>query len=215
MSLVEELEEKRAIERQQLFEAMSSYLRSLGIDSILATEPSMDIFGGTINEPVIKLKSQNVDGIHLTLTDYVSCGVQGSISRFIYDIVLEKKLTGKTGKLLEVRTKSIKEKKLVGLFGGQVVSINWVGRDLADVLNHDSDIARVLLDCAKSKGNPEFRVQVKLPFTVKIIGPRFAEPQRIIDLLTLGSKERFEECVFGFKICDRIAKHVRQLVGNW
>ena len=215
MSLVIELEAKRAIERQQLFEAMSNYLRNLGIDSILATEPSTDSFGGTINEPVIKLKGQNVDRIYLTSTDYISCGVQGSVSRFIYDIVLEKKLTGKAGKLLEAKTKSIKEKKLVGLFGGLVVSINWVGRDLADLLNHDSYISKVLLDCAKSKGNPEFRVQVKLPFTSQIIGPKFAEPQRIIDLLTFGSKEQFEECVFGFKICDRIAEHVRQLVGAW
>jgi len=135
MSLVKELEAKRTIERQQLFEAMSNYLRNLGIDCILATEPSTDSFGGTIDEPVIKLKGQNVDGIHLVSTDYISCGMQGSISRFVYDVILEKKLTGKTGKLLKVKTKSIKEKKLAGLFGGQIISINWIGRDLAELLN--------------------------------------------------------------------------------
>jgi len=215
MSLVRELEAKRTIERQRLFEAMSNYLRNSGIDCILATEPSTDSFGGTINEPVIKLKGRNVDGIHLVSTDYISCGMQGSISRFVYDVVLEKKLTGKTGKLLKVKTKSIKEKKLAGLFGGQIVSINWIGRDLAELLNNDSYLSKILLDCAKSKGNPEFQVLVKMPLTVEIIGPRFVEPQKIIELLTLGSKEQFEECVFGFKICDRIAKHIRQLVGSW
>ena len=215
MGLVRELEVKRAIERRQLVEAITNYLRSLEVDAIPGEESSKDMFGETSNEPVIHLKGQSADRIRLISTDYISCGIPGSVSRFQYEVFFDQKFTHKSSQQIGARTKIIKEKKALGLFGGEVAGISWIGGELADLLNHDSDISNVLLDCAKSPGNPEFRIQTKSPSTVEIQGPRFAEPERIMDLFSLGVKEQFENCVFGFKICDRIAKHVRELVNPW
>ena len=214
MSLVRELEARKVIERRQLFEAITNHLRNLGVDASLVEESSMDNFGGTVREPIIELKGRSIDRIRLASTDYLSCGILASVSRFHYEVFLDKKFTRKFSKDIRAKTKSIKDKKSLGLFGGTVVGINWVGQDLAELLNHDSEITKVLLDCIKSTGKPEFQVQTRSTSTVEILGPRFAEPQRITDLLTLGAKERFEECIFGFKICERIARHIRELASN-
>lgn len=215
MSLVRELEAKKVIERQQLVQVIIGYLHSLGIDAFLVEDTSTDRFGGAISEPVIQLNGQSINRIRLKSTEFISCGIMGSVSRFHYEILLDKKLARKSNQKIRTKTKSIKEKKSFGLFGGRVVGINWVGRDLAELLNHDSNILKILLDCTKSLGEPEFRIQTKSPYSVEILGPRFIESQRIMDLLAVESKERFEKCVFGYRICDRIAKHIRELATAW
>ena len=196
MGLVRELEAKKAIERRQLVQAVMSYLHSLSVDAFPVEDTSTDRLGGAISEPVIQLNGQSINRIRLASTDFISCGIMGSVSRFHYEILLDKKLARKSNQQIRAKTKSIKEKKSLGLFGGRVVGINWVGRDLSELLNHDSNISKILLNCTKSLGEPEFRIQTKSPYTVEILGPRFIEPQRIIDLLAIESKERFEECVF-------------------
>jgi len=215
MSLVRELEAKKAIERRQLVQVIMGYLHNLGIDVFLVEATSTDRFGGAISEPVIQLNGQSINRIRLTSTEFISCGIIGSVSRFRYEILLDKKFTRKSTQQIRTKTKPIKEKKKLGLFGGRVVGINWVGRDLAELLNHDANIVEILLDCTKSLGEPEFRIQTKSPYTVEILGPRFVEPQRIMDLLAVDSKERFEKCVLGYRICDRIAKHIRELATAW
>ena len=215
MSLVRELKAEKAIERQQLLNTITKYIGSLGVDALLVEESSTDNFGGTINELVIRLKGKSIDRIRLNSMDYISCGVLSSVSRFHYEVFLDKKLTRNYTRQIRAKTKSIKEKKTLGLFGGKVIDINWVGQDLAELLNHDSEISKVLLDCTKALGNPEFQIRAKSPSTVEILGPRFVEPQRIMDLLAVGKMGQFEECIFEFNICERIAKHVRELASGW
>ena len=139
----------------------------------------------------------------------------GSVSRFQYEVLLDKELPRKSSQHFRAKTKSIKERRALGLFGGRTVSIKWVGYDLAELLNRDSEILTTLLDCTKSLGDPAFQIQVKLPSTVEILGPKFIEPQCIMDLLSDESREPFESCVFGYRICDRIARHVRDLAITW
>jgi len=190
---------------------MLSYLHSLGMDALLVEEATVDRFGMNINEPIIQLSGQSINRIRLASTDFISCGIMGNVSRFYYEVLLDKELSRKSSQQIHAKTKSIKDKKSLGLFGGRIVGINWVGHELAEILNHDSEITEILLDCTKSMGDPEFQIQTELPSKVKILGPRFTEPQRIMDLLAAESKERFERCVFGYGICDKISKHIREL----
>jgi len=74
MSLVRELEAKKAIERRQLVQVIIGYLHSLGIDTFLVEDTSTDRFGGAISEPVIQLNRQSINRIRLTSTEFMSCG---------------------------------------------------------------------------------------------------------------------------------------------
>ena len=215
MGLVRDLEAKEAAERRKLLEATLSYLQNLRIDARLIEEPAMYQFGMDINESVIQIKGQNINHIRLNSADFVSCGVMGSISRFQYEVTLDKKLTHKSSQQIRARTKSVKEQKKLGLFGGRITGVNWIGKGLAELLNSDNEISKILLACARAGGEPEFKVQTKPPSSIDILGPRFIKPQRIMDLLAADSKERFEECIFGYKICDRIARHARELATTW
>ena len=84
MSLVRELEAKRAIEKKQLIEAMTKYLLSVGADVVQGEESTIDMFGANIIEPVIQLKDDNIDRVRLISTDYMSCRITGDLSRFQY-----------------------------------------------------------------------------------------------------------------------------------
>jgi hypothetical protein len=215
MSLVRELQLKKAIERTKQVESMASYLRGLGIDAAVVTESAEGITEEVIAESVIQLKKQNINRIRLLATDFISCGMIGSVSRFRYEVLLDKNMPHNADRRINSKTRPLKEKKFLGLFGGKVVDIKWVGRDLADRLNHDSNIKGVLLQCTRSWGNAEFQIQMESPSVIEILGPRFAESQWIPQLDTIEGKKGFEDCVFGFNICNRIAKYIRDIVAFW
>lgn len=212
MSLVRELESKRAIEKKQVIEAAIEYLRSVGTEVVQGKESTTSMLGTNIIEPVIQLVNGDINLVRLISTDYISYRITGDFSRFQYEVSLNKKLTPALRQHIATVTKLIKGKKMLGLFGGEVIDINWVGRGLARLLNNDSEISRMLLECATSLKNLDFRIQVKSQTTVMILGPSFAERERITNLFKFGLKEPFEECVFGYKICNRIARHIKELV---
>ena len=115
MGLVRELEAKRATERQKLAEAIRNYLTGLGVKAVLVEEPAIGNFGGDINQSVIQLKGCSVDKIRLTSADYISCNIVSSISRFEYEVFIDKKLTRELSQRLGAKTKVVKEKKKLGL----------------------------------------------------------------------------------------------------
>jgi len=197
---------------RQLMEAVTSYLRGLEVNAVISEETSTDMYAGAVNEPVLHLTGRRINKIRLASPGYVSCNTLSRVYRFQYEINLDKKLSRGASRQISANTKSIKENKKFGLFGGKVVAINWVGGELADNLNRDSDVLKTLLDCTNLLGNPEFRVYMKDPSTVVILGPRFVETRLLIELFRSGLKERQGGCVFGFSICDRIAKQVREFV---
>ena len=214
MSLVRELEEKRVAERRQLMEAMAAYLRSQHIENELIDEPGTSVFGSPITETAIQLKNSKINTIRLISNDYMTCGVSGSVSRFQYQIISSKQLGSDSVKHLSAKTKTVKDKKVLGLFGGDIVNLKWVGNGLASQLNTDSEIAGMLVKCAKSWENVEFQIQSKPPEVIEIYGPSFSDMARIQKLYDTGQKNTVENCVFGFKICDRIAIHIIDLINR-
>jgi hypothetical protein len=213
MSFVKELEEKMAMERRKLLETVLDYLRSVGANAHLSEEATADVYGNTINEPVIRITGRNIDNIRVTSADYLGCGMPDNISRFHYEISLGKKLDSEMVRQIGTRIEYERGNKTLGLFGGEITGIHWTGGKLADLLNGDKDIYKVLLDCTKSPGNPEFQIRLKTLNTVEILGPRFADLWRVQELFERGVKEGFEECVFGLTTADKIAGHVKDLAG--
>ncbi|MFC2045187.1 hypothetical protein ACFLUH_00715 [Chloroflexota bacterium] len=195
-------------------EAVTGYLRGMGVEAVVTEEALKDVFVAVASELVIQLKGRSIDKIRLTSPDYMSCTTVSRIYRFQYEINLDKKLSREANRQINANTKTIRENKKLGLFGGKVAAINWIGGELADILNRDTDVLETLLDCTNLLGDPGFRVSVKDPSTVVILGPRFVETRMITELFRSGLKEQQRECVFGFNICDRIAKRVKDLVNS-
>lgn len=212
MSFVKELEEKMAMERRKLLETVLEYLHSVGVDAHLSEEAVNDVYGNNINEPVIRITGRNIDSVRVTSADYFGCGLPDNISRFHYEISLGKKLDSEMVKQIGTRIEYERDNKTLGLFGGEISGIHWTGGKLAELLNGDKDISKVLLDCCRSPGNPEFQVRLKTFNKAEIQGPRFADLWRVQEMFERGIKEGFEECVFGFKTADKIAGHVKDLV---
>lgn len=214
MGLVRELEAKKTAARWKLLEKARDYLSGSGIKAVLADEPTTDIIGRPTTEPVLRLSRGNIDNIQLLSTDYLSCGMAGGVSRFQYEVRADKELGHELEKKLKAKIKLVKENKTLGLLGGKVTGVTWTGGELADLLNSDSEIAGKILDCVESRGNPDFKILATGPSSVSILGPSFYDAEKIDPVFESGGSEKLGDCVFGFKICDRIAGYIRELIGK-
>ena len=214
MSLVRELEAKRAVEREEQLKAMATYLRSLDVNATLAEEPATDLLGRSAAETVIQLRGQNVQKIWLGTEAYYGYGTIGSVSRFHYEILLDKPLSLRSKRGIAAKTKTVKENKFLGLFGGKVVDIKWVGGDIADRLNSDADLSKLLVDCANCSGSVELRIQTTFPAAVEILGPKFIGPLPLPSAEELATQAELKagDKLFKFEIYNRIAKHVRDVL---
>jgi len=193
---------------------MANYLKAMGIDAKVVKEPAEVVFGEALTESVIEVKGQSIDKIRLFADDYISCGMSGSISRFQYQIILDKDLPSNAERMIISKTKQVKENKILGLFAGTIADIKWEGHELADSLNSDGEINNILLRCARHWGNAEFQIDVISPTLIEILGPRFVEADWIPQLDTTEGKRGFEDCVFGFKICNHIAQHISNIIDH-
>ena len=202
-----------AMERRKLLEIVADYLRSVEVEAQPGEEDALDVFRNIVKEPVIRITGRNIGSIRVTSSDYFGCSMPDNISRFRYEVPLGKKLESEMIREIGARIEYERDRKKMGLFGGEVTGVRWTGGKLAGLLDGDKEISRVLLYCAKSPGNPDFEVKMKYPDTAEILGPRFADLWRIKELFERGLKEGFEECVFGFSTCDRIAGHIKEFAG--
>ncbi|MFC1915242.1 hypothetical protein ACFLW4_00890 [Chloroflexota bacterium] len=193
-------------ERANQLRAFATYLRGLGVDANLVEKTRE----GTVIESAICLKGQSIGKLYLE--DYDEYGTGSSASRFHFQIALDKVFPRSSGRTIAAKVKTIKENKFLGLFGGKVVGIKWVGGDLAVRLNRDMDLSRTLLECAKYSGSVELQIQAKSPATVEILGPKFVGPLTLLKEREADLKICDE--LFEFQIYERIAKQVRNLLGT-
>ncbi len=209
MSSVRELETRHAVERKKLMQVISNYLSQSGVKAVLTQEPALDSFGLSVTEPAIQLKEQTVDSIRLIRVGRSSCGETGDVLRFQYKVKLEKELSPESSQRLKARTKTIKEGKVLGLFGGTIVGVNWTGQELSNTLNRDPEISEVLLRCTKIWGEMEINIEASRS-EFYISGPCFVNPNTIMSLYSPEKSYEEQNCVFGYKTIDRIAKLIRE-----
>jgi hypothetical protein len=214
MSLVLELEEKQKKACRQLLETLVNYLKKSGIENASLVDSDEEIYGagGLYKEPIIKLLGQNIDQIRIHSADSLTCGYGCTSSRFQYEIV-NKDISYKEDQKLSAKTKAVRSKSILGIPAGEIVDIKWAGNDLAQSLNNDSSISDILKKCNKSWKNMEFEVRVVPSQMIQIRSPEFTDMNYIQSLYATEHKESLEDCIFGFNIANKIAAHIKKLLG--
>jgi hypothetical protein len=136
------------------------------------------------------------------------------VYRFHYEIVSDKPLTDTSRKAIDAKTKLIKQNKFLGLFRGKVVDIKWVGRDIAEPLNYDKELSRLLIESASCNGSGKLRIQVKSPSVVEILGHEFVKHPSLLTAEMIKTKAGQEACdkLLKFEIYSRIAKHLNDVL---
>lgn len=190
-------------------QALMENLGEKGVKAELNQEAAVNCLGENVQEPVIRLKEQNLDAIRLTGIDSDSCGIPGEILRFQYQVQLTKKLSAEEMQNINSATRTIKEGKILSYWGGKVTGIKWVGQKLADILNQDQAIKDHLMKCIKSWSYLEFQIEAISPTSVSILGPRFSNPGAIADLYHSENKEEIQCCAFGYDLIESLARHIK------
>jgi hypothetical protein len=211
---VRELEIKNGIERKKLMQTIYGYLGTLQVQSMIIQEPDPDSTGADVTRSIIKLKGQRVNSIQLVKAKSFSCS-SGEALRFQYRIQLAKELPRDLLSGLKTRVAPIKEGKILGLFGGKIVGVRWIGQRLADMLNRDPEISKTLLRCMQTWDVMEIEIEASSK-EVLISGPWFTNPNTIISLYAPGKEYEEQNCVFGYKTIDRIARLIQEsLLGEY
>jgi hypothetical protein len=211
LSSVIELEKQNAAARKKLMQTLFSHLHHSGLEVELTSETATNYLDMNFQESLIQIKNKNLNTIRLVGTDEGGCGVPGSILQFQYEIHLNKTLSNELAEKINVETRLIREGKVMGIFGGKVTGVKWVGSRLAEMLNQDSALTEDMLKCVKSWSNLEYKIQASGTQTA-ILGPRFTDPDRLVRLYDTELKSDLECCLFGFNIVENIAKHIKELV---
>jgi hypothetical protein len=206
---VEELEERNAVERQQLMRVIFKYLTGSGVKGELLKEDAPDSIGRMGPETVIKLSGQKIEKIRLAVEDAFSCGSSEIVMRFQYEVHLDKELSKEAVENTAAETQLIREGKVLSVFGGKVVGVKWNGKSLAETLNADNGIADHLLKCTRSWSHLDYRIEAGDARIILINGPRFSNPGHIAHLYESNLKEEIESCVFGFPVMEKIAEHIK------
>ena len=199
-----ELEQKRAIEKKEIARIMAAYLQSRGKEAHLSEESNFDSCGGKTKESVIALIDDNINEIRLLNTFYE---LSDNAYRFDYNIITDRPFTPDLKKAMNVRSKVVKANKQIGLFGGDVVDITWSGNELAEKLNGDTELSKLVVESINNGGTADIRILAVLPSTVEILGPAF-----IGSLLTDSAEQNRVIKIFGLEIYSRIAGHIRELI---
>lgn len=216
MSLASELAAKIEKERAQQLQGMLSYLKNIGAEATVVDENRTDSYGRSFTEAVIHLKGQTVDKIRLITAGYSGYDECRTLSRFSYEVILDKPLSGEPSKAFTARLEPIKDNKKLGLFGGKVTGVTWIGHDVAIRLNQDTDLSRLILASIEGGADTKYEIQQRSPSLVEIMGPAFLEPPPLVRLETLATSEGQEKFnrLFGFEIYSRIARHIRDAVSQ-
>ncbi len=193
-------------------QSVYDYLRKNGKEAELGEEQTYNQEGLLLNEPVIQLRNQPIQSLSLYVADGISCAVTGGILRFHYLIKLPRDFKKSEAAQLTAATRLMKENRVVGLFGGKISAVKWTGKELAETLNKDDELNRILLGCATTTGEIDFTIDTLGPDEVHIWGPRFSNPIRLSAQFKAMEGRQGHECIFCIDTIDRIAKHILQLV---
>jgi hypothetical protein len=213
MSSVKELEIQNAAERKRLMQALFNYLHESGIEVELASETATNYLDMSFQESIIQIKNKNLNTIRLVGTDSGGCGVPGEIMQFQYEIHYDRTVSDKLAEGVKAETRLMREGKVIGIFGGQITGVKWAGNKLAEILNKDSTITEAMLKCTRSWSHLEYNIQAS-GSDVVILGPRFTDPERLMQLYETESKDDLEYCLFGFQTVEIIARHVKEFVAS-
>ena len=182
-----------------------------GLKVSLTEETETDFSGKDSQESAIELSGGVIRKIRLLNYNY---GTTDTIFRFQYELLPESELPPHSDKAIDARVKLVRDNKVLGLFGGEVVDVKWAGNEVAERLNADADLSRQLFEYLKHLENPAIQIYAKSSLKVDILGPRLTASFAALTDEEL-SKQFIEGAVnvFAFDIYERIASHIRTTMG--
>jgi len=193
---------KGAFKEEGLMKELCEHLRQIGINAVLMESGSPEAVGGAFRGLV--LGCVKVEGRNIDLVQVERMGVE-PVYQYYY--VVRANVEG-----LENKLEAKGEPKTKGFMSKEVVDYRWEGKDLAQLLNGDSDLKNMLLkegldklEVKPDKKNQCVRITpiVKTPTRVSIGGIP------VKGGLTVGRKEF--PTPGDFEAYDRIAQHIRSI----
>ena len=151
----------------------------------------------------VQLTGQNVDEIRI---EHGSSDPRGGDhpAKIHLLVILDKSPARKAKKEVKANYKAIKQNKKLGLFGGKVTDIKWVGNRIADSLNQDMELRTKLVTAKEGFEHIKIKPAGKSAVDIEIVLPPTS-----VGLAELGNMTRH------FSSYDRIAKHVREYVATY
>ena len=200
---------KGAFKEEGLMKELCEHLRQIGINAVLLESGSPEAVGRAQG---FVLGSIKVEGRNIDLVQVERMGVTAV---YQYHYLVRANVEG-----LENKLEAKGEPKTKGFMSKEVVDYRWEGKDLAQLLNGDSDLKNMLLkegldklEVKPDKKNQCVRITpiVKAPTRVSVgIGGLPSIPVK--GGLTVGRKEF--PTTGDFEAYDRIAEHIRSIAGT-
>jgi hypothetical protein len=157
MSMFKKKDVAPEVKEDELINELCERLRQIGINATVVASGSPEDVGGLVTFALgsVKVEGRNLDFVQVEKlsvpasnprllpgqSGYTREQEQGSI-RYDYHYVVRAKVAGLERKL-EAEFKPTEKRK--GLFGKEVVGVQWDGGELAQQLNSDSDLKNMLL----------------------------------------------------------------------
>jgi len=208
---VSALQTEIEIGREEILGEFIFYLQSRGIDANLGKESAVDYFGRDIEETVVQLSEQSLQEIRLYARIY---GTGLIIYRFYYDILFAE-LPPEVSRAIATKVKLVKEDKVIGLFGGKLVDIKWVGQDIAQQLNSDSNLWQRLFQYAGYFDAGQIQIYAASPSRVRLLGPKLVVS--VNELNDESGRKKIKEDLIkllDFEIYEDIAEHIRKILAT-
>ena len=163
-----------------LLEELHEHLLSMGVEAELASRGK-----------AIIVKQQAIDLVHLAAH---AAGPGGHPTEWRVVFIINIDRPGVWSPLtLNAHTKNVKERRL----GGKIVGIKWVGGELADVLNGDTKLNKVLMETGQRRIEVNYKGE-----DIEILSPPFAHKSEMLTIIE------------AFEAYNRIAKHIRMVAAQ-
>lgn len=146
---------------------------------------------------VIQLTGRSIDEIELKREEYEDGRGGGHIDSIHFRVTYLQPPAAGSREAATARTRIVKGNKILGMFGGKVIDVEWVGNSrIENALNRDIDLRMMLID---PSCKPEYR-------NIAIFPSHNPWDLEAVDIISpLGPFAQFN-----FQIYDIIANHVRE-----
>lgn len=198
----------------ELLEAVAQHLRGKGVACKMAMERRRSVLGTLRSEAVILLAGEEVGRIEVTR--HAAYGSHWFDCRF--SIFLDGPLAEEASEAVKARTQVMRERKFLGVLGGEIAGVTWIGGRISGPLGQEAGLSQAFVDLARHCRLEKILIEPRGEAEVDIVCAGIPD----VDApWALASDERDHYLGQGLgldwgvllQLCNRIAHHVRRVVG--
>lgn len=180
-------------------------LRHIGVEGEVVETPKPG-FWITKKPPktMVRLTGKNVDEIRLQKGQGAPPITRDFPAEIQLWVLFDKPLSREAKREVKAKSKVIKQNKKLGLFGGKLTDVKWVGNRIVDYLNQDMELRTKLIAAKEGFKHIKIRPEGKSAVDIKIV----------LETTSVGLDELII-MTDHFSDYDRIAKHVRDVLGAY